>query len=448
MSEIKLVAETRTEFGKGAARRIRRADKIPAVLYGHGTDPVHITLPGHETMLALKAANALLTIELDGKEPAGAGQGRPARPDQAVIEHVDLVIVRRGEKVTVDVPVHLDRRGRARDRRHRRDPAPSQLEAEATHIPENVEVSVEGLEAGTQIHAPATWCCPRAPTLVTDPETAGRQRHRGASTAEALEAELAEAEAEAGIEHEAPRGRDRGCRGARRGRRGHRRGLSRPPPRRARRPSAHAEPMASDRPPGSSSGWATPARRTPATGTTSAPWSSTSWPPAPVRALARAQGAGSRAEVRLGVLPGGAPGPRGGARAGRCRYMNESGGPVAGADAASTSRPSSDWSSSTTSSTSPSPRCGSSAAAARAATTGCARSASRSAPGLPPGAGRHRPPARPDGPGRLRAARTSPPTERKELPFLLVGRRRRRRARSSPRASRPRSSTSIRANFL
>ena len=108
MSEIKLVAQRRTAFGKGAARRVRRDHKVPAVLYGHGTDPVHITLPGHETMLALKSANALLAIELEGDTQLALAKDVQRDPIKPVIEHVDLVIVREGEKVTVDVPVHIE----------------------------------------------------------------------------------------------------------------------------------------------------------------------------------------------------------------------------------------------------------------------------------------------------------------------------------------------------
>ena len=106
-SEVKIQAESRTEFGKGAARRIRRADKVPAVLYGHGTDPVHITLPGHDLMLALKTANALLSIELDGDSQLALPKQVQRDPIKGFIEHADLIIVRRGEKVTVDVPLVL-----------------------------------------------------------------------------------------------------------------------------------------------------------------------------------------------------------------------------------------------------------------------------------------------------------------------------------------------------
>ena len=102
---ITLQAEARTQFGKGAARKIRRDHKIPAVMYGHGADPVHITLPGHDAMMALKNANALLTIVVDGKEQLALAKDVQRDPIKPVIEHVDLVIVRKGEKVTVDVPV-------------------------------------------------------------------------------------------------------------------------------------------------------------------------------------------------------------------------------------------------------------------------------------------------------------------------------------------------------
>ena len=108
MSDNKLVAETRTQFGKGAARKIRRDNKIPAVMYGHGSEPVHITLPGHQSMLALKQSNALLTIVIDGKEQLALAKDVQRDPIKPVIEHVDLVIVRKGEKVVVDVSVHLE----------------------------------------------------------------------------------------------------------------------------------------------------------------------------------------------------------------------------------------------------------------------------------------------------------------------------------------------------
>jgi large subunit ribosomal protein L25 len=154
MSETRLQAESRTAFGKGAARRIRREHKVPAVLYGHGTDPVHVTLPGHQTMMALKhgGANALLSIDLDGTTQLALPKQVQRHPVRGVLEHVDLLIVRRGEKVTVDVPVHVVGDA-APETVVTVENATVSVEAEATHLPDFVEVSVEGLEAGSQIHA-------------------------------------------------------------------------------------------------------------------------------------------------------------------------------------------------------------------------------------------------------------------------------------------------------
>jgi large subunit ribosomal protein L25 len=208
MSETKLVAQTRTEFGKGAARRIRRAHQIPAVMYGHGTEPVHITLPGHETMLALKASNALLSIEIDGKTQLALAKDIQRDAIKPVIEHVDLVVVRRGEKVTVDVQVHTVGEA-AVETVVTVENQTVELEVEATHIPESIEVSIEGLAAGTQIHA-SDLVLPEGAALVTDPEILV-VNITAAITAEALETELAEAEAEAGIEHEAPQAETEGA---------------------------------------------------------------------------------------------------------------------------------------------------------------------------------------------------------------------------------------------
>jgi len=199
MSEIKLVAETRTQFGKGAARKIRRDHKIPAVLYGHGAEPVHITLPGHDTMMALKTANALLDIEVDGKSQLALAKDVQRDPIKPVIEHVDLVVVRRDEKVTVDVPVHVEGEAAA-ETVVTVESQTVQLEVLATKIPENVVVSVEGLPAGTQIPASALEL-PEGAELVADPELLVVNITQQI-TAEALESELAEAEAEAGIEHD------------------------------------------------------------------------------------------------------------------------------------------------------------------------------------------------------------------------------------------------------
>ena len=152
MSEVKLVAEPRSEFGKGAARRLRRAHKVPAVLYGHGEAPVHVALEGHATMMALKQSNALLTIDVEGTVRLALPKDVQRDPIRGTIDHVDLLIVKRGEKVTVDVPVRVVG-----------EPAPGtmvmvdtntlSITIEATQIPGSVDVDVAGLEAGTMIHA-------------------------------------------------------------------------------------------------------------------------------------------------------------------------------------------------------------------------------------------------------------------------------------------------------
>ncbi|MFC8435198.1 50S ribosomal protein L25/general stress protein Ctc [Streptomyces sp. NPDC057253] len=154
MSEVKISAETRSEFGKGAARRIRRDSKVPGVLYGHGGDPVHLTLPGHDLLLALRTPNVLISLDIDGKTNELAIPKSVQRdPIKGFLEHVDLLIVKRGEKVTVEIPVHTEGElapgGNLLE--HVLNALP--VEAEATHIPESVTVSVEGLEAGASVLA-------------------------------------------------------------------------------------------------------------------------------------------------------------------------------------------------------------------------------------------------------------------------------------------------------
>ncbi|MCC6496797.1 MAG: 50S ribosomal protein L25/general stress protein Ctc [Propionibacteriaceae bacterium] len=153
MSESKIAAVSRTEFGKGAARRTRRAGLVPAVLYGHGTDPVHLSMPGHEVLLALRVANAVLEISIDEGKPqlalAKQVQRDPIRGD---IEHVDLVIVRKGEKVTVEVALVVVGDHPA-DRMILMDQQTISLEVEATHIPTSVEIDVTGLDIGDSIAA-------------------------------------------------------------------------------------------------------------------------------------------------------------------------------------------------------------------------------------------------------------------------------------------------------
>ncbi|MCW2797893.1 50S ribosomal protein L25/general stress protein Ctc [Nocardioides sp.] len=201
MAAEKITAESRTEFGKGAARRIRRADKVPAVLYGHGNDPIHITLPGHDTMMALKhgGANALLELDIEGKSQLALTKQVQIDPIRRHLEHIDFVAVRQGEKVTVDIPIVLVGDAQ-RETLVVVDNNTVQVEAEATHIPESIEVSIEGLPAGTQILA-SELSLPEGSTLLLDPD-ALIVNITEAQTTEQVEAELAEAEAEAGIERE------------------------------------------------------------------------------------------------------------------------------------------------------------------------------------------------------------------------------------------------------
>jgi large subunit ribosomal protein L25 len=197
----KITAEQRTEFGKGAARRIRREDKIPAVVYGHGDVPIHVTLPGHDTMMALKhgGANALLDLQIEGVSQLALTKQVQVDPIRRVIEHVDFVAVKRGEKVTVDVPIHLNGSA-APETLVVTENSTVQVEAEATHIPEYIEVSIEGAQVGTQVHA-SDLILPSGTTLLMDGDMLIVNITQQMSE-EALEAELAEAEAEAGIERE------------------------------------------------------------------------------------------------------------------------------------------------------------------------------------------------------------------------------------------------------
>ncbi|MCH5673891.1 50S ribosomal protein L25/general stress protein Ctc [Streptomyces sp. NPDC002144] len=153
MSEVKLVAQTRTEFGKGAARRIRRDSKVPGVLYGHGVDPLHLTLPGHDLLLALRTPNVLISLDIEGRTELAIPKAVQRDAIKGFLEHVDLLLVKRGEKVTVEVPVHTE--GELAPGAYLLEHVLNALpvEAEATHIPESVSVSIEGLEAGASILA-------------------------------------------------------------------------------------------------------------------------------------------------------------------------------------------------------------------------------------------------------------------------------------------------------
>jgi large subunit ribosomal protein L25 len=195
----KVVADARETFGKGAARKLRAAGKIPAVLYGHGTDPKHLTLPGHQVGLLIRKANAVLDLQIAGKSQIALVKDVQKDPVHQVIEHIDLIVIRRGEKVQVEVPVHLEGEsypGTIADL----DAKTLLLEVEATHIPENIVVSIEGLEDGSQIHATEVEL-PAGATLVSDPETLVVLVHvpqkvdLGEEAAEAAAEEAAEAEA-------------------------------------------------------------------------------------------------------------------------------------------------------------------------------------------------------------------------------------------------------------
>ncbi|MGW3635751.1 50S ribosomal protein L25/general stress protein Ctc [Streptomyces sp. NPDC005122] len=167
MSEVKLAAEPRTEFGKGAARRIRRENKVPAVVYGHGADPVHIALPGHELQLALRTPNVLLTLDIEGKTELAIPKAVQRDAIRGSIEHVDLLTVKRGEKVNVEVYVHTE--GELAPGAYLLEHVLSTLtvEAEATNIPESVTVSIQGLEAGAAILA-KDIPLPKGTTLAID----------------------------------------------------------------------------------------------------------------------------------------------------------------------------------------------------------------------------------------------------------------------------------------
>jgi ribosomal protein L25, Ctc-form len=165
----KLTAEVRTEFGKGFARRLRAAGKIPAVIYGHGTEPQHVALPGHETALIIRKANQVLDLQIEGKSQLALVKDVQKDPVHQIIEHLDLIVVRKGEKVTVDVPVHLEGEAAAGTAVNQ-DSTTLSLEVEATHIPESVTVSIEGLEEGAHIVA-GDVKLPAGATLITDPET-------------------------------------------------------------------------------------------------------------------------------------------------------------------------------------------------------------------------------------------------------------------------------------
>ena len=194
MPEVRIVAEPRTEFGKGPARRVRRAGRVPAVLYGHGTDTRHVTLPGHELLMALKTPNVLIELDgLSGRSQLTLPKAVQRDPIRGRIEHVDLILVRRGEKVTVEVPVQVTGEvepGGLLDQQMVR----LAVEAEATQIPQAIEVDVAGMDIGAAVHA-GELTLPQGVTLMAEPD-ALVLHVLAAPTAEQIEAELGEVPAE------------------------------------------------------------------------------------------------------------------------------------------------------------------------------------------------------------------------------------------------------------
>ncbi len=203
MSEVRLTAETRTEFGKGGARRTRRAGKVPAVIYGHGADPRHVALVAHDLAHALRkgGSNVLLTLDIEDGEQLVIPKSVQRHPIKGYFEHVDLLAVRRGEKVTVDVSISVVGEVAPGGLLNQENTSIS-VEADATDIPTEFEVSIDGLEIGGQITA-GDVTLPTGVTLITDPESLVLAIAE-APTAEDLEAEVAEAVEELGIVEDAP----------------------------------------------------------------------------------------------------------------------------------------------------------------------------------------------------------------------------------------------------
>jgi large subunit ribosomal protein L25 len=203
--EVTIEAELRTEFGKGAARRTRRAGRVPGVVYGHGAETKHVSLPGHELMLALKTQNALLRLDgLEGESPLALPKAVQRDPIKGFIEHVDLIAVRRGEKVTVEIAIRTTGEifpGGMLEQQLVQLP----IEAEATNLPDGLDIDVTGMEIGTSVFA-KDLALPQGSSLAIDPE-ALVLHVVAAPTAEQMEGETAEAaEGETSAEVPAPVG--------------------------------------------------------------------------------------------------------------------------------------------------------------------------------------------------------------------------------------------------
>jgi large subunit ribosomal protein L25 len=193
--EVRIAAEPRTEFGKGPARRERRAGRVPAVLYGHGTDPRHVSLPGHDVLLALRTANVLIRLEgLPGGSQLALPKAVQRDAIKGSVEHVDLIMVRRGEKVTVEIPVTITGEV-APDGLLDQQLVQIAVDAEATNIPPGIEVDIEGMAIGASVHA-GDLQLPTGVSLAVEPDILVLHVI-AAPTAEQLEAELGLPEVEA-----------------------------------------------------------------------------------------------------------------------------------------------------------------------------------------------------------------------------------------------------------
>lgn len=203
MAEVRLSAELRTEFGKGGARRTRRAGKIPAVIYGHGADPRHVSLPDREFANAIRHGghNVLITLDIEGDEQLVIPKAIQRHAIKNVYEHVDLVTVRRGEKVTIEVPLSVVGDVIV-DGMLAQERTSVSIEAEATHLPNQIEVSIDGVAIGTQITA-GDLTLPAGSILAADPAQV-LLIIQEAPTAEQIEAEMAEAAEELGIVEDQP----------------------------------------------------------------------------------------------------------------------------------------------------------------------------------------------------------------------------------------------------
>jgi large subunit ribosomal protein L25 len=193
--EVRIAAEPRTEFGKGPARRERRAGRVPAVLYGHGAEPRHVSLPGHDVLMALRTANVLIRLEgLPGGSQLALPKAVQRDPIKGYVEHVDLITVRRGEKVTVEIPVTTTGEV-APDGLLDQQLVQIAVDAEATHIPPGIEVNVGDMAIGTAVHA-GDLSLPQGVTLAVEPDILVLHVI-AAPTAAQIEAELGVPEVEA-----------------------------------------------------------------------------------------------------------------------------------------------------------------------------------------------------------------------------------------------------------